>query len=156
MEVRQLSDYRLQSKLERKKDRLRQIDQYYEYCLVKDWEKMLSFTETLVVNIGDVAANLVEQEGRRVLVSIIFDCDCFSVQEVLGWLDDYAFYWEGSLNQSPKIMGASEIVQGVRYGGQSLILYRRGTSDLAFDGDEYPEIAEKSKLAHMVSDIRNN
>lgn len=155
MEVRQLSDYRLQSKLERKKDRLRQIDQYYEYCIIKDWEKMLRFTRTLAINIGDVSANLAEEEGRLVFVSIIFSCDRFSVLEVLDWLDNYAVYWEGRLKSIPKVIGASEIVEGLRYRGQSLILYRRGLAELDFIAEEFPEVTEKIRLKHVVSDISN-
>ncbi|MCX5779560.1 MAG: hypothetical protein NTV45_01795 [Firmicutes bacterium] len=155
MEVRQLSDYRQQSKLERKKDRLRQIDQYYEYCFIKKWELMLRFTHTLMISIGDVAVNLVEEEGRLVFVSIIFSCDRFSVPEVLDWLDNYAVFWEGSLRSSPKITGASEIVEGLLYKGQALILYKRGLAELDYIIDDFPEVTEKIKLTHVVSDISN-
>ncbi|MEQ8200555.1 MAG: hypothetical protein ABRQ24_03915 [Syntrophomonadaceae bacterium] len=120
IEIKNLRDLRLQRIMDREKDRLRQLDQYYEYSLVKDWDVQFDFTHCELVQIGDIFGNLVQLDDRMVLALTQFSRHKFMVDSMLDWLENYSLYWQEEINPKGFINGAAAIVEGVH---QQLLLW---------------------------------
>ena len=94
MDVKDFENIRLERLMKRQKERLRQMDQLYDYALIKDWDLHFEFSHSETIMIGGVFAHLIRVEDRLVLVSIQFLKDRFSVEEMLEWLDRHSIYWQ--------------------------------------------------------------
>lgn len=152
MSVKELKNVRLERIMKRKKERLRQMDQVYDYALIKDWDLHFDFTRAETVQVGEVFANLIRLEDRLVLVSIQFFIDRFSVEEMLDWLDRHKIYWQEEPKDIDVISGAAEIIQGVKFEGHALVLYKPGSGKLAINTQDYIEVTEQYQLINKVSD----
>jgi len=152
MSVKDLKNVRLERLMKREKERLRQMDQVYDYALIRDWDLHFDFTWAETVQLGEVFANLIRLEDRLVLVSIQFFTDRFSVEEMLDWLDRHKIYWQEPPKDFDVISGASEIIQGVKFEGHALVLYKPGSGKLAINTRDYIEVTEQYKPINKVSD----
>lgn len=134
---------------------IRKIEDHYEYCLVKDYDSILKFDSAQAVQLGQIFANLVELEGRLIPVSILFPLDKFSLDEVISWLGEYAIHWDGSKADRGIIAGAAEIISGIKFLGNPLILYRKGRKRLEYDAEHFIEITEQYVHFNQLRSILN-
>lgn len=156
MDVKDFENIRLERLMKRQKERLRQMDQLYDYALIKDWDLHFEFSHSETIMIGGVFAHLIRVEDRLVLVSIQFLKDRFSVEEMLEWLDRHSIYWQENPSDTDVIRGASEIIQGVKFQGHALVLYKPGSDNLTINTQDYCEVTEEYKRFNNVSDTTNS
>lgn len=152
MGISDLEKFRRNLIISDKNKQLRKLQNYYEYCLLKEYDAFLEFENAQAVQIGPVFANLVETNAQFIPVSIMFSDDEFDLDDVISWLNQYSIYYESSPKTNGKIERADEIIQGLKFKGNIIILYRKGRKKLEYDSSKFIEVTEQ--YAHY-SEVRS-
>jgi len=120
-------------------EKIREFNDYYEYCFIPEYEGKYSDCETDTIQMNKVHAVTLEIKGRFLLVGIQFFKNTFSIEEVINWLTIYNINYVD--NQS-LVQNASELLKGVRFKGNVLVLYKKGNKKINFNYIDFPEITE--------------
>ena len=128
-------------KLKTKEDALfektREFDEYYEYCLIPEYEEKYSNCITDSIQINNVHAVTLKINEKFLLVGILFYKNIFNIEEVINWLKIYNISYVD--NQS-FIQNASELLKGIRFKDNVLVLYHKGNKKITFNCLDFPEI----------------
>lgn len=146
-----ISDYRRRVVLTQKDKILRRIEDMYEYCLIKDYDVHLDFTEAQAVQVGQVFANFVLVGDRPIFVSIQFPIHKFNLDEVINWLDHFGIHWQEK-GKDVGTLKAAEIIEGLKFFGNTILLYQKGHTQIEYDPDQYKEITDVYVQFKMVTD----
>lgn len=151
-ELINLRDYRRHAALTKKHKSIRKIEDEYEYCLIDNYDLYLEYNDAQSVQLEKVFANFVRVGGRLIFVSILFPIDKFQLDEVISWLDNYDIHWQEKDYDDGILTNASEIIQGLKFMGNTIILYQKGHSLLNYDSSQYKEITEFYVQLKKVTD----
>lgn len=155
MEVVDFGNLRREQALSEKNTQMRKIEDHYEFCLVKDYDSILEFENAQAVQLGPVFANLVEMKERYIFVSIMFPTGKFDLDGVISWMDHFGIHWDAGKNTGSTVSGAAEILQGLKFKGNPIILYRKGHKKLTYNCDDFVEITEQYAYFSEVGSVLN-
>lgn len=128
---------------------LRKDDYGYEYCVVSDYEELFGTFRCEAIQIGNVFANMLIAGKEKRFVSVLFPED-WSVPEIVDWLEHHVIY----VGESPAgEMG--EIIEGVLYRGNPIVLGKKGNRTLSFNTGSFEEVTGFYEHHHVIRNSHN-
>lgn len=88
--------------------RLREYPEYFEYCLIQDYEARYVGERLYTVNADEISIQCFVQETKLEVVSIIFDKQLFEREFLLQWLSYFGIH-VGAAGKSARIPNADSI-----------------------------------------------
>ena len=123
-------------------DQLWQFPDYYEYCIIPHYENQFSGTSLYAVDMGGCFANLIKEEDKYYLVSIIFSED-MSIPDIVEWLDFYRLEMFPPTDDIIKIEGAAGVSDAVAFNGYPIALIERGDGIAELDPSKLEEVTKE-------------
>jgi hypothetical protein len=142
MGVSYIEEYRRRYYVLKKDRELRELNDYFEYCLIKDYYSEFQDFNANVVKLGNVFAAIIVVAEDIILASIRFPKKQFTVEEIISWLNQYAIFIQKADNSNRVLVKAHRILLGLRIHSHVLILYQKGQESLNFNPDEYYDAAD--------------
>ncbi len=139
--VIQLDQYRKKVYLKRKKNNLRELADCYEFCLVKGYEAYFKGCLWHVIEVEDVLASVMEKQGQFILVSIQFPKKNFNFDRMLEWLNNYNVVLQPK-DLAGEITEAMDILKGLLFKGNPVLLYRKGVQTLKYNASKLMEVTD--------------
>ena len=124
-----------------KQEQIREYEDRFEYCYIKEYEEKYQDFEAHSIQLGPVFPVLLDLGDRMVFASIEFYKDGFSLDEIMDWLNEYQIFF-GKSQARTQIINVHEIVQGLCFKGNPLILYQKGTRSLEINPKDYQEVID--------------
>ena len=131
-------------------ERLREFDEYYEYCFITKYEEKFIGFETNSFLLNDVHAVTLEAQGKFFLVGILFYKENFSLAKIIDWLNLYNIKYANTDNF---VVNASEIIKGVLFKGNVIVLYKKGRKNVEIHCDDFIEITDYYEYIEDEVDI---
>lgn len=120
-------------------EKIREFNEYYEYCFIPKYEEKYSNFEDYSIQMNKVHAVTLEMKNKFMLVGILFYKDVFSIKEVIKWLKIYNISY---ISNKTLVQNANQLIKGVRFKGNILVLYEKGNKKINFSHSDFPEITE--------------
>lgn len=120
-------------------ERLREFQDYYEYCIISKYEEKYTCFETNSIQINKVHAVTLETKDKFLLVGILFYKDLFDFEEVVNWLKVYNIKY---VDNESFVKNANELIQGIHFKGNTIVLYKKGNKNLSFKHEDFQEITK--------------
>lgn len=126
----------------RYKDKIRIVGDEYEYCVIDRFEHKFDDFVVNYVPIGSVNAILLQQDKALILAGINFAKERFLIEDITNWLDVYKVVYHSKENDRGVCENCSEIIEGVLFYGNTLLLCKKGNDKLYYNKDEFEEITD--------------
>jgi hypothetical protein len=98
---------------------LREFQDRYEFCIMRDYEKILEDFSCNSVQLDDIFIQIVESENQYNIVSYEFSKRSFSIDDIISWLDKCSVILV--TDKKPHyVENAAKIVQGVKFRGMPI------------------------------------
>lgn len=121
-------------------DHIREFSDYYEFCLIDDYELKYDNCEINSIEMKNTHAVTLETNDKFLIAGILFYKKQFNLNEILDWLETYCIsYIEKDKNQ---VKDVGEIIMGIRFKGRTIILYTKGSKQVGFYSDDFIEITQ--------------
>ncbi|WP_379969600.1 hypothetical protein [Ectobacillus sp. sgz5001026] len=133
------------------KDCLREYPDYYEYCVIQEYENEYSEFQIHAIQLADVFVCLLEMQGKLTFVSIQFPRTEFHLSMVYSWLYDKAIYVSERKSTCGIISNGFQLIQKVLFKGHSIILYEKGNKNLSFDMEGCVEVSQVYDSYHQIT-----
>ncbi len=137
------------------KDCLREYPDYYEYCVIQEYENKYSEFQIHAIQLADVFVRLLENQGQLKFVSIQFPKTEFHLSTVYSWLYDKAVYVSEEKSASGVISNGFQLINKVLFKGHSIVLYEKGNKNLSFDMDGCVEVSQVYDSYHLITTASN-
>ncbi len=120
----------------------REYDDYYEYCLVDNYEEKYDKFHVHSVQIADVFAAILEEHDHLRLVAVQFFKSHFTLSTIGNWLSEKDVYFSDSsiVELITEIPNATAIVAGLLFKGCPLVVYAKGHQILTFSVTDFIEV----------------
>ena len=156
MNLINLDAYRQKAYLKRKSKSFREFDDYYEYCFLRNNEYDFPDYLSNSVQLNNINAVVMEKRAKMILYAVQFPKERFTLSQIVEWMQEYYIYLETKKELNTSIGDAEEIIQGVLYKGNPLILYKKGKKTLPYNPHNFIEITEEyTNLQTEVSPRRS-
>lgn len=129
MKIIDIKDLRLRKIKNVHEGKLREFDDYYEYCLVDDYEMIYDKFQLDSIQMDDIFISILEYYGQFELVSIQFP-KTYDVHEIVEWIDGHVIGFNTQDKEGYYVEDATEILQGVLYKNMPLIIASKGNRKL--------------------------
>lgn len=116
-----------------------EFDDYYEYRIIRGYEEKYQNFEVYSLPLLNVFAVVLKTKYRFLLVGMQFFKDKFNIDQIQDWLDKYNILYVPNDNY---IINASRVVLGIRFMGNNIVLYTKGSTKAYFLEEEFPEVTE--------------
>ncbi|MBP3041889.1 hypothetical protein J9303_20955 [Bacillaceae bacterium Marseille-Q3522] len=131
-------------KLQQGSGQLREFDDHYEYCFIKDYEMKYDDFNSQAVQIGDIFVNLLELKTKTIMVSLFFP-KTYDVHEIAEWLNGN----QVSFNEKDKvgyyIPHASKILESLNFKGLPIVVATKGNEKIYYKTTVLTEVTKKYK-----------
>lgn len=126
-----------------KNGELREFEERYEFCLIKEYEEKYTDFTLDSIQVGDIFVQILQYKNSSLIVSYEFLKNQYDLHGIVNWLDQYKVgYLPKSEKSTSYIQGAESILEAIKFRGNILVLYKKGTNRLAIHTDLLPEITE--------------
>lgn len=123
--------------------KIRWFNQYYEYCFVDTYEDIFPDLASSCINIKDVFAVVVEEKGEMIFVAIQFPDDKFNTDSIIEWVSNYEIIIPDKTKDAANEIKCEEIVKGVLFKGNPLILVKKGKNSVSYDPLDFVEVMDE-------------
>lgn len=137
-EVIELAHYRHQEYL----DKIREFPEYYEFCLIDEYEDKYDDFTAHGIPLESVNIQVFELKNRIILVSIEFSKKQFNLDQVYTWLDNRGVSLDEKGKEEYAIAECLNIIEGVRFKGNPLVVYEKGKLKISYNPEAFPEITD--------------
>lgn len=129
MKIIDIKDLRLRKVKSAHEGKLREFENYYEYCLVDDYEMLYDKFQIESIQMDDIFVSILEHFGQLDFVSIQFP-KTYDVHEIVEWIDGHVISFNKRDKSGYYVEGAEEIIKGVLYKSKPLIIANKGTQKI--------------------------
>lgn len=148
--VIELKEYKFQKNI-LDEERIREFANYCEVLVVRDYEYKYSNYTTHVFPLESIFVHAVECKKELIHVSIEFPKQLFSLRCIATWLEEYKVCIVSRDEQLDFIANTEEIVAGLNYKGNSVLLCKKGTDAPPYNREDYEEITESwQRVPQMI------
>jgi sRNA-binding regulator protein Hfq len=144
-----ISQLRMKRAKKEKEELLREFEDYYEYCFIKDYEMRYDDFMAQAIQIQDIFINLLELKGKTTMVSIMFP-KSYNLHEIVEWLDSYTVSFNEKDAYGYFISNAHEIEDSMLFKGNPIVLASRGQEKIYFETKNLIEITDQYKNYHEI------
>ena len=141
MKIIDISNLRMKKANDKVEQYLREFDDHYEYCIIKDYEMMFDEFKSQSIQIDDYFVTLLELKHKTLLASLLFP-KTYDIHEIVEWLDTHSV----SFNEKDKggyfISKATTITSAVKFKGDPIVVASRGRQKAYYSIIDLPEITE--------------
>lgn len=139
--ITDLDEVRLNKLLENHNG-LREFEDRYEYCIIKEYEERYDMENCDSIQIDNVFAQILQiNNGKRILVSIDFSKEVFTKRDLVLWLDKYEIIFVDD-DDIDFIHDANSIIEALKFNSKPIILYEKGKNKIYFNRKNIVEITE--------------
>ena len=133
---------------------VREFDDRYEYCYIKEYEEIYDDFECDSIQFDDVFVQLLTVEDKRFIVSIDFPKNKFDLRSIIYWLDmnDVKI----ANDNYDYITNASSVIKGLLFKGTSIILYKKGNENIYLNRDNLREVIKEFIPSSQRIDTHNS
>ena len=121
---------------------LRTLGDFFEYCVIPEYDEILDNESIERVKVDDVRVHLAKVDGRFLLASILFEKAEFHTSSIANWLFNYAILIEHEARDEHSIENALDLVRGITFDGQPLVKYSKGPYEVFYYPNEFEEVLE--------------
>jgi len=115
---------------------LREFDDRYEFCLIDKYEEKFNTFNLDSIQIADTYVQMLEHKKRLFVVSYEFLKANFNLKDILNWLHKYKIdIVEKQNNEQDYYITAESIVSALKFRGNPIVLYVKGSKRLKIDRD---------------------
>lgn len=133
---------------------IREFGDRYEYCIIKDYEHKYQDFHCDSIQIRDVFVQLLTIQGQRLICSIDFPKKKFDLRSMPHWI---SFKNIKIIEEyETKIKDAHSVIQGFKFRGTPVVMYRKGHNNVSIIKDHLPEITESFIEEEVRVDTRNS
>ncbi|WP_142247870.1 hypothetical protein [Alkalihalobacterium alkalinitrilicum] len=111
---------------------IREFEDEYEYCLIKDYEMLFNDFKSQSIQVSDCFVTLLELRNKTILVSVLFP-KAFDVDEIVEWIDTHTISYNDQDNRGYFVKKAGSIVEAVKFKGRPIVLATRGSKKIYYD-----------------------
>ncbi|MFP4698512.1 MAG: hypothetical protein ACLFMO_07380 [Eubacteriales bacterium] len=133
-------------------DKMVEYPEYYEYETIQSYEEWFDDLDIHTIPLGGVSVNINKLKKQKVLTSILFNKEKFSIEAALEWLDIYNV----ALSDEVEVENASEVIDFVRFEGKNLICYKKGRHILTIDEEKAIEVTKEYETYQKYVDSKQS
>lgn len=152
MNIINLEERRLNKLRDRFKNRIRKMDDYYDYSVIPDYELELDFDTIDRLPISCIVAQVAKVGDEHVLVSLAQGVE-YGVEWLLSWLNAYQVAFFPCAQESYQIKNASRIFDALYFEGCALIYSRKGHTTLTVNHSELEDVFEYNPTKENILDL---
>lgn len=138
------------------KEKLREFPDYYEFCFIESYEEKYENFKAHGIPLEPINLQIFELKDRIVLVSIEFSKEQFDLKDVYNWLDNYNVVLGQKGKDIHSISNSYEIIEGIRFKGNPLILYEKGSGKTSYNSEDFTEITDMYLVEEQRIDTANS
>ncbi|QDI90789.1 hypothetical protein EPH95_06020 [Salicibibacter halophilus] len=141
MKVINIKDLRAKKSATEKENKLWELDDYFEYCFIDDYESIYDKFKVESIQVDDYFVSILEAKGKYHMVAVRFP-KIYDVHEIVEFLDTHSFGFDEKGKDGYYIDNAAEIEKAVLYKGLPIVVATIGKDSVYISTDGLTEVTD--------------
>ncbi|MDE5413241.1 hypothetical protein [Alkalihalobacterium chitinilyticum] len=154
MDIADIANLRMEKMVHKVEHYLREFDDDYEYCFIKDYELLFDDFKSQSIQVADCFVTLLEVKDKTFLTSLLFS-KSYDVLDIVQWLDSHTISYNNRDQTGYFVKNAGKIIEAVKFKGVPIVLATRGKDKLYYDADPLVEVTERYEHFSQIVNTAN-
>ncbi|SDI52903.1 hypothetical protein [Natribacillus halophilus] len=149
MKVINIKDLRMKNSSIEKENKLWEFDDYFEYCLIDDYESIFDKFKVESIKIDDYFVSILESGKNYLMIALLFP-KTYNVHEIVDFLDNHSFGFNEKDENGYFIDNAASIETTLLFKGMPIVVSTIGNDKIYFSIDGLTEITDSYQHYHSI------
>ncbi|MCZ2260649.1 hypothetical protein [Sporosarcina sp. G11-34] len=149
-------DELMEKRIEQFAKQIIEFQDRYEYCFIPSYAEKYGDFNIHGVPIDGVNTIIVELKDELKLLSVEFDKEHFTIEQIIIWLQQMGVYIGNKYKANHFIEDGYRIINAFKFTGHIMALYIKGKEILELDTEELEEITEDYGLKYVKVDPKKS
>lgn len=142
MDITDIANLRMEKMVHKVEHYLREFDDDYEYCFIKDYELLFDEFKSQSIQVADCFVTLLEVKEKTFLTSLLFP-KSYDVYDIARWLNSHTVSYNNRDQTGFYVKNAGKIIEAVKFKGAPIVLATRGKEKLYYNADPLVEVTKR-------------